>query len=618
MARQPRRDRNAGGSDPSGPPHQLPAALAGILALKLVVLWQLADYPLLQPGGGLDADYYFHLAQRVAGGDLLLAPGLYFVSPLYIYFLAAGLAVSGGSLFVVKVLQIALGAAACGLVWLTAREWFGERAAWIAMAFAALTGVFTFYEVLILQAALDPFLTALDLWLLTLALTRGGARWPLAAGAALALHSLNRPNLLLVGAGLGLMLFSRPGTRRTALAAALGAVLVFLPVSLRNAVAAGTFMPIPSHGGLNLYIGNNPAADGTYRSVEGITPNIAGQAADAKRVAEQAEGRPLTDAEVSSHFTRRTLQWIRDRPADAARLLARKVAFTLNHAFLTLNYSYPFYRDESFALRLLAVGPLILVPLGLVGLFTYWIRGEKPRAGYAVFAAVVPLLIVSIAIFFVAARYRVPLLVPLCVASGALLDALARAARARRTAAVPMAAACVLAVGVIAGQDLKLDDARGEEETRMAVWLASNGRAREAEARLSRIRRDDPSLGVAHARVGQALAAAGRPDEALEHYEAAVKIDPSEPAPRTALARLSGERGVALARQGRDADALRHLARAALLASGDAPAQLNLAVQLARMERYAEARAAADRALKIDPDYARAREFLAALDHARK
>src|SRR5947207_1723846 len=50
-----------------------------------------------------------------------------------------------------------------------ARTWFGDRAAWIAAALAALTGVFTFYEILILQSSLDVVLTATGLALLAVA-----------------------------------------------------------------------------------------------------------------------------------------------------------------------------------------------------------------------------------------------------------------------------------------------------------------------------------------------------------------------------------------------------------------------------------------------------------------
>ena len=65
-----------------------------------------------------------------------------------------------------------------------------------------LFGLSTFYEILILPAALDPFLTALDLYLLARAIDR--RTWPAwaIAGAALGLHALNRPNTLVVFGGL--------------------------------------------------------------------------------------------------------------------------------------------------------------------------------------------------------------------------------------------------------------------------------------------------------------------------------------------------------------------------------------------------------------------------------
>ncbi len=587
-------------------------ALGGVLLVKLGVLWQLGAHPLLQPGGGLDADAYVQFARRVMSGDLLLAPGLYVVSPLYVYALAALLAIGGGSLWFVRFFQILLGTLACGLVWFTAREWFSERAAWIALALAAFTGVFTFYEVLILQASIDPFLTALDLWLLTLALGRPERRWAVLAGAALALHALNRPNFGVVLAGLAVLLLVRPARRETGIAFIVGAMLALLPVSARNYAVAGTFVPTSSHGGLNFYIGNNPRADGTYRQVEGITPNIAGQAVDARRVAERAAGRGLTDTEVSAYFLNRALAWWRGDPARAARLFARKTVLTLNRAWLTLNYSYPFYEDESAALRVLAGGPLLLVPLGFIGLFAHRLAGIRAPEGFGTWAAFVPLTIVSIALFFVASRYRMPLLVPLCITAAGFLDAALSALRARRLAPLAIAAACAVPAIAVAGWNLHLDDGRGEEETRMAVWLAANGRSDEAEQHLARTS-PGPLAGLAHFRVGQALERAGDLAGAVRHYTRSTEIDPHEPDPRRALARASGTLGIALAQRNQDAEALTLLEQAARLAPDNAPAQLNLAVQYARMGRYADARASAERALKVDPAYDRARQFLKAL-----
>jgi len=158
---------------PTPPPWIRPllGLLAAVLVLKVIVVMQLRHHPLVQPDAGLDTTAYADLAKRVLAGDLGLGPGLYYVSPLYIYVLAAGLALTK-SYTAVRLLQILLGTASVGFIFLSAKLWFGERAAWIAAGLAGLTGLFTFYESLILQAAIDPFLTSAALLCVTLALTR--------------------------------------------------------------------------------------------------------------------------------------------------------------------------------------------------------------------------------------------------------------------------------------------------------------------------------------------------------------------------------------------------------------------------------------------------------------
>ena len=46
-------------------------ALMVVLAAKAAVLYQLGHHPLLDPVGELDGAYYRHLAEMVAGGDVL-------------------------------------------------------------------------------------------------------------------------------------------------------------------------------------------------------------------------------------------------------------------------------------------------------------------------------------------------------------------------------------------------------------------------------------------------------------------------------------------------------------------------------------------------------------------
>jgi len=253
--------------------------LLSALVVKAVVLAQLHRHPLLQPEGGLDSEVYVRLARQAAAGDWLLGHEAYFVSPFYVYFLAVVFLFSGSSLLAAKIVQIVLGAAAVGLVFAAAETWYGRRAAGVAGALAAATGVLTFNEVLLLQSAVDPFLTALASYLVVRALVTDRLTRFATAGLALGVFVTNRPNALAWAAVLVVLLAVAPFSRKSLLRAAVlvaGLLVALGPVAVRNRAVSGEWILVSSHGGLNFYIGNNADADGTYHAVPGIAPDIAG------------------------------------------------------------------------------------------------------------------------------------------------------------------------------------------------------------------------------------------------------------------------------------------------------------------------------------------------------
>jgi hypothetical protein len=256
--------------------------------------------------------------------------------------------------------------------------------------------------------------------------------------------------------------------------------VALVPVAARNYAVAGEAVTISSHGGLNFYIGNNAGADGTYRGIPGITPSIQGQAVDAKRVAEAAEGRSLSSAEVSGHFYRRAFDWMRDNPSEAALLWGRKALYLLNRTPLTLNHSYTFYsRDEPTLLRLLFVGPWLLIPLGIVGLLGAAWRVES-RAYLDVGGVRADL---RSSPWWPSSSRRATGCRCWCLSASAQRwepRSLWRAARLRRTTAAAATTLAAAALLTIAAWDFGLDDGLSEERTRMAVWLASQGRSAEA------------------------------------------------------------------------------------------------------------------------------------------
>jgi tetratricopeptide (TPR) repeat protein len=629
------------------------------LAVRALVAWQHHDHPLLQPVGRLDSGVYVELGRSVAAGDLTLQAATggqpFFLAPLYVYFLGLTFALSGGSLVAARVLQVFLGTAAVGLLCAAARPWLGRTAAIVGAALLALAGPIVFHEAILLQAALDPFLIALGLFALSRALQAGRWRGWALAGASLGLFALNRPNALFWGLGLLVALPLARGLShggRAAAALALGLALGIAPATARNLVVSGEPVLVSSHGGLNLYIGNRAEADGTYRRVPGITPDIQGQFADARRVAEEAAGRPLSAREVDAHFRGLAGEWVRAHPLDAARLFLRKLAYVFAAPEISLNYSYAYYAlDEPTLLRWLVVGAWLLVPLGLLGLADrLWSgppAGLEPvgrRWGFALWALVVPVYALSVAVFFVSARYRLPLLVPLAAGAGFAVARIVEAARARASRRLGAYAAALVPLLALALWPHGLDDGRSEERTVMLLWLVDNGQGREALRRLPAVEAAHPEPAQLLLRVGQALyendeaaAAASllerlalpprtdattflgaggtalqlrRPDLALRFLDKGIARDPR-------MAALREKRGLALAMLERPAEARAELEEARRLDPVSASICLNLAVLDAQDGRFDAARALAGEALRLQPDYPQARGLLETLERAR-
>ena len=449
--------------------HRFLLFLAAVFAAKLVVVLQLREHPLLQPDiPGFESTAYVTLAARVQAGDLS--------NPPYALFLALFLSVTK-VIAAIRIAQIALGTAAVACIYVAARIWFGPRAAWVAALLAALSGLFTFYEATILPSALDPFLTASALAALALALT-GRRLWFAAAALAFAILLLNRP-------------------------------------------AVG-------YGGLHFYIGNNAASDGSYRPVVGIaSEDPIQQREDARAVAEASAGRKLDDGGVSAYFYALGRSWISLHPGDAAANLGRKLALVFNAGHIAPSYSFPFYAyDARTLLAALFVGPWLLLPLGLAGLAIGAFRLR--RREYLLWASLVPLYALATAFFYVTERDRLPLLVPLCVGSGALIESLVFRTPSRPGRLVRLAAlAAVVIAAVLTNLPMRRDNGRAEDRARLAEAMVVRDRIDLAEQWTSRASAIHPRPAEVHLRVGRRLVVHSRPEAALGHLAEALELDPS-------------------------------------------------------------------------------------------
>ncbi len=555
----------------------------------------------------LDSLWYDQAARALLEGRSL--PDALFRPPLYPWFLA-GLYALEPSPWIARLVQSVLGVLQVALVWRIAHHTHGPRAAGVAALLAAGYGMFAYYEGEILTTALGTFLgTAATLLLLEGDRQR---RLPLflGGGALLGLATLAHASALPLGLAAAVWAFGRDRRFGPALATLTGLTLVVGPVVVHRSASQGEIV-LATQGGINFYIGNNPASDGksalapgfaeagqTVRPGEAYRDNVE---IAARTLAERAVGRALTDAEVSRYWLGQGLAWMRDRPKDALTLLARKAVFFWNGFEISNERDL---RDQARRFTPILAGFLVLwtliLPFALLGL----VRGgpaTRARALPGILALTHCLVVVA---FFVCARFRqpvVPWLLPFAAAGILAAVAAAREAVSRPRAAAGtllLLAAFFLATNARVVAALGIANPADERDApfhrfNLAVLFDQEGnvdRAIEEYRAALETGVRDPRV---HLNLGNALARTGRIDEARDQYQEVLRIAPDyEATVRTNL-------GVIAAQQQNWTEAIRQFKEALALDPAQPNALMGLGPASLAAGRIDEAIVAFRRALSF-------------------
>lgn len=394
----------------------------------------------------LDPQSFDLWGQQIAAGNWL-GDRMFFVDPLYPYVLGFLYALAGHDLLLVRLVQLAIGVGTCLLTGMLGRALFGGMAGNCAALIYTLYKPAIFYEAEVEKTVLAVFLftACLVLFLRPSPIAR------LAAGVYLGLAILARTNLVLVAPLLLAFLFLHRGSlgaeRRRWLAMvavfAAGVTLVIAPILVRNRVVGGEWA-LTTSAGQNFYIGNNAFnAAGGYGVLPFVRPTPLFEEVDFAAEAQRRVGRPLTPNQTSSFWFGEALHHILAEPAFALTVAVRKLVLALNDYELPDNQDMYFLAQESPVLRWPLPTFGWLFPIALFGFVTAHRRRET-----RLFSAVALVFVGSIVLFFVQARFRMPL-VPLLAVYGAsglvwLLDRL----RERRWPVLGAAAGAVAAVGL--------------------------------------------------------------------------------------------------------------------------------------------------------------------------
>lgn len=578
---------------------------AAALAIRALELWELADTPLLEFVLG-DAKNYVAWGRELAAGNWM-GDETFYQAPLYPYFLGVLFSVFGDDLFAVRVFQLFMGSGSCAFLALAGARFFSPRAGLAAGLAMAVYGPAVYADAMIQKSVLDIFFVCLSLWLVSVMATRPSIRACLGLGMALGTMTLTRENALVFPVVLvpWLALALDADRRRRAAFAALfvvGMALVLGPVAVRNWVVGGEFHLTTSQFGHNFYIGNNPAADGTYAPlIEGRgDPRV--ERLDAIDLAEHALGKRLSPSEVSGFYTERALQFILGEPVDWLRLMLRKVllVFTATEMVDTEDQ----YTHAENSLVLTATGSLfhfgVLTPVALLGVILTWSRRRQLLPLYLMFT----LYTATLVIFYVFARYRLPLVPFLVLFAGAGVAYgrdyfVASTNPGRGRVAAVLIATAVFCNWPIADKDYM----RSVTHYNLGNELAGVGRIDQAidEFRLAMALYAKNAF-AAH-NLGALLARKGDLAGAEAHYRIALKINPKYAQARFNLGRT-------LVETGKFALGVEQFDRGLEVEAMHPEIQTELGELFERRGDWAGAIARYEAALRLEPSSARARENL--------
>ncbi|MFH1277735.1 MAG: tetratricopeptide repeat protein [Candidatus Eisenbacteria bacterium] len=584
------------------------------------------DRPVMDPG------YHDAWARSIVAGAPITDGEPYFRAPLYPWLLAAVYRVGGGNPLHPRIVQSVIGTGTLLLMYGLGIRLFGRRVALLSVFLALLYPLFPYFDGELLITSLAVFLDTALLLALVAARDRGGRVLWIVAGGLLGLAALARPNILLFAAGIPvwLMLCRRRSLLRevlfpTLLTAAV-AVAVIAPVTVRNVREGGDRVWIASQGGINFYLGNHPGADGWSATAPGIRKDWSGGIEDSYLIAKRDLGHDPKPSEVSAYWYGRGLAFLRENPAEGARLLAKKAYLLFYGEELSNNQIIPFAARYSRVFRALPLGYGLLAALGLFGIARSY--RDRRRAILLLFLG---LYGATIILFFVCSRYRMPLVpVMLLFAASGLLELGRDFHRRRFPAAAGKAAVLILLVfllrhdfGVVGKMNWTLgyegegksllergDLAGAEERFRAAIgadpdsrnaWhdlgivLRERGDFAGAEGAFRRSVALDDRNAEAYNNLALTLAAAGRPDEAVRVYRKGIGADPRHPGIRVNLA-------VLLQREERYEEAAAQYRAFLLSGIRDGRVNANLGLCLIRMGETEAGEAELRRGITNSPD----------------
>jgi tetratricopeptide (TPR) repeat protein len=612
-----------------------------------------------------DPEYNAHWARGIATGDWTPPPGVndpeitstpHGRPPGYPWFLSVIYILFGVNDYAPRVVQMALGIVNALLLYLLGKRLFGNAVGFTAGLLMATYWALPYFEGLLTYPVLAVFLLLCLLLTLERWLTAPLLRRAALAGALLGCFALLRPNVLLFAPVLACWMFclslkKHSDYRKSILTLAtltIACMAVLSPAFVRNYVVAKDVVFISSYGGINLYVGNHPEAS----LVEPKIPELMELAgienwtcfdypAIVCGIAAKKGKSEITFSEANHYFYQKAFQFIKEKPGMFLKNMLTKAMLFWGPHEITNDTVMEYDKRFSGVLRLLP-GFSWFAALFVFGSAVTISRIRDHKENAASHTAALNILLwlyvgtyfLSVIIYFVAGRYRVPIIPVMLLFSAVGVVWLFEALRAKSVGRTASGFSIIVILfllfrlnptGYVPDQSTwhlrkamaytaSGEDDKAETEYWNALKLGAN--ASVAYANLGRlyITRGEKEEGIdlykkgllhnphnatIHNNLGYELYHLGNLEESVLHFKQATESNP-----RFALAHVN--LGNVLFDLGHLDEALHHFQQAATITPGDATLFYNMARVYFAKENYDDAIVHYEKALVLKPQFTEA------------
>jgi hypothetical protein len=326
-----------------GPIHYL---FAFVFLIRIIALARLTSSPVLLPSGS-DMHFYDEWAKQILYGRLTDHFAFYGL-PLYAYLLAFLYKIFGYGPFVPGFFQACLDSGTATLIYkITVRilrgaepapvRFFANPVAWAGVTAAAGWAFFVpaqAYSVILMPTSWFVFVFWLLVWQVVKTDRAPSALRSVIFGILIGVTAMGVATILFLVPLILFALLLRPqleATRSSARARLTAIAMLFVglgagtsPCWLHNYFIARDPVFLSAHGGINLWLGNNPDATG-YPRFPGLHAGQAGMLRDSIDLLETATGRTLKRSEVSQYWSAKARAYIAQNPGGWLKLMVRKI-----------------------------------------------------------------------------------------------------------------------------------------------------------------------------------------------------------------------------------------------------------------------------------------------------